>query len=59
MNMRSLIMFLIVGGWGELGKATWMRDLTMALGISWLEKGREENGGLVFLTQVLLPSMEH
>lgn len=37
-------------GGGGLGKATWRRDLTMALEISWLEKGKEESGGLVFLT---------
>lgn len=36
--------------WGKLGKATRRRNLTMAFGMSGLERGRGESGGLVSLT---------
>lgn len=36
-------------------KATWSRDLTMALGLSRLGRGRGESVGSVFLTWGLLP----
>lgn len=41
--------------WGKLVKATWSRDLTMALGLSRLERGRGESVGSVFLAWGLLP----
>lgn len=36
--------------WEKLGKAIWRSNLTMAFGMSRLERGRGESGSLVSLT---------